>query len=81
MDEWEEFDRILVKGFEMISYFPTFISKAFISYCLFGREVSPPIILESFIKKELARDYMTRASFPDNVEDFLDFLERSKYQA
>ena len=57
------------------------------SYCLLGRDVPAPIILESFMKylspseEELARDYMTRDSFPDNVEDqeeFFHFLERFK---
>ncbi len=90
IDEWEAFARILVKGYETISYFPTFISKAFMSYCLFGRDVPAPTILESFMKylspseEELARDYMARNSFPDNVEDeeeFFDFLERFKCRA
>ena len=90
IDEWEAFARILAKGYETTSYFPTFISKAFMSYCLFGRDVPAPTILESFMKylspseEELARDYMTRNSFPDNVEDeeeFFDFLERFKCRA
>jgi hypothetical protein len=90
IDEWEAFARILVKVYESISYFPTFISKAFMSFCLFGREVPGPIILESFMKylspseEELARDYMTRNSFPDSVDDqeeFFDFLERFKCRA
>lgn len=87
IDEWEAVARILVKGFEMISYFPTFMSKAFMSYCLFGREVPDSTVLESFMKylspseEELVREYMTRESLPDNIEDqeeFLDFLERFK---
>lgn len=87
INEWEAVARILVRGYEMISYFPTFLSKAFMSYCLFGREVPDSIIVESFMKylssseEELVREYMTRDSFPDNIEDqeeFLDFLERFK---
>ena len=35
IDEWEAVARILVKGYEMVSYFPTYLSKAFLSFCLF----------------------------------------------
>ena len=31
--------KILVKGFTLVTYFPMFLSKAFICCCLFGTEV------------------------------------------
>ena len=39
VEEWNAIGRILVKGFESVSYFPLFISKAFLGYCLFGNQV------------------------------------------
>ena len=33
--EWEAVGRILVKGYQSVSYFPLFLSKAFICYSLF----------------------------------------------
>ena len=37
--EWEAVGRILVKGYQSVSYFPLFLSKAFICYCLFDAKV------------------------------------------
>ena len=39
VEEWESVGRILMKGFGSVSYFPTFLSKAFICYCLFGNQI------------------------------------------
>ena len=48
--EWEAVDRILVKGSKSVSYFPMFLLKAFMCYCLFDAEVPESVLLESFIK-------------------------------
>ena len=37
--EWEAVGRIFVKGYQSVSYFPLFLSKAFICYCSFDAEV------------------------------------------
>ena len=42
--------RILVKGFVSVSYFPTFLSKAFLCYCLFGNQVPDSMFVDSFTK-------------------------------
>ena len=48
--EWEAVGRILVKGYQSVSYFPLFLSKAFICYCLFDAEVPENIlIVQSFM--------------------------------
>ena len=48
--EWEAVGRILVKGYKSASFFPMFLSKAFMCYCLFDAEVPDSFLLESFIK-------------------------------
>ena len=48
--EWEAVVRILVKGYMSISYFATFLSKAFLCYCLFGNQVPESIFIDSFTK-------------------------------
>ena len=89
IDEWEAVARILVKGYEMVSYFPTYLSKAFLSFCLFGLEVPDSVVLDlilkylSHSKEESVKEYLVKDTFPDNIEDqggFLDFLERFKCQ-
>ena len=50
VEEWNAIGRILVKGFESVSYFPLFISKAFLGYCLFGNQIPDMFFLESFQK-------------------------------
>lgn len=47
--KWEVVGRILVKGFLEVSYFPTSLSKVFLSSCLFGESlVTEYMLLESF---------------------------------
>ena len=48
IEEWEAVGRILVKGFTSVDYFPTFLSKAVVCFCLFGTEVTEDIFLSSF---------------------------------
>lgn len=86
--EWEAVGRILVKGFISVSYFPLFLSKAFMCYCLFDAEVPDSILLESFMKylspveEELVKDYLVKDCFPENENDeWQEFLERFNCRA
>ncbi|XP_048582089.1 uncharacterized protein LOC116610261 [Nematostella vectensis] len=45
---WEAVGRILVKGYESFSYFPLFLSKVFICFCLFDNDVQDDLYLDSF---------------------------------
>ncbi|XP_078381409.1 uncharacterized protein LOC144664170 [Oculina patagonica] len=80
--EWEAVGRILVKGYETVSYFPTFLSKAFVCYCLFGNQVPDNLFIDSFTKylspveEELILDVMRKNELPDEGDEFSDFLER-----
>lgn len=80
--EWEAVGRILVKGYQSVSYFPLFLSKAFICYCLFDAEVPESILLESFMKylsaveEDLLKEYLEKACLPDDNDELLEFLER-----
>ncbi|XP_067026126.1 uncharacterized protein [Acropora muricata] len=80
--EWEAVGRILVKGYQSVSYFPLFLSKAFICYCLFGAEVPESILLESFMKylspveEDLVKEYLEKDCLPDDNDELLEFLER-----
>ena len=80
--EWEAVGRILVKGYQSVSYFPLFLSKAFICYCLFDAEVPESILLESFLKylspveEDLVKEYLEKDCFPDDNDELLEFLER-----
>ena len=48
IEEWEAIVCILVKGYISVCYFPLFISKAFICFCLFGNEVADAVFFSSF---------------------------------
>ena len=48
IEEWEAIACILVKGYISVCYFPLFISKAFICFCLFGNEVTDAVFFSSF---------------------------------
>ena len=82
VEEWEAVGRILVKGYMSISYFPTFLSKAFLCYCLFGNQVPDAIFLDSFTKylslveEELIVDIIRKTQLPDDEDEFTDFLDR-----
>lgn len=82
VEEWEFVGRILVKRFESVSYFPTFLSKSFICYCLFGNQVPDSIFIDSFSKylspleEELILDVMRKNEILDNKDELNDFLER-----
>ena len=80
--EWEAVGRILVKGYQSVSYFPLFLSKGFICYCLFDAEVPESILMESFMKylspveEDLVKEYLGKDCLPDNNDELLEFLER-----
>ena len=76
--------RILVKGFVSVSYFPTFLSKACLCYCLFVNPVPDSMFVDSFTKylypveEEFIVDIIRNNQFPDDEDEFTDFLERFK---
>ncbi|PFX27866.1 hypothetical protein AWC38_SpisGene7419 [Stylophora pistillata] len=80
--KWGAIGRILMKGFRSVSYFPLFLSEAFMCYCLFDAEVPEGIVLESFMKylslfeEELVTNFLGKADFADENDDLFDFLER-----
>ena len=80
--EWEAVGRILVKGYQSVSYFPLFLSKAFICYCLFDTEVPESILMESFMKylspveEDLVKENLEKDCLPDDNDELLEFLER-----
>ena len=82
VEEWNAIGRILVKGFDSVSYFPLFISKAFLDYCLFGNQIPDMVFLESFQKylskeeEEMIKAVIENNSFPEDKDEFEDFLER-----
>ena len=82
VEEWNAIGRILDKGFESVSYFPLFISKAFLRYCLFGNQITDMVFLESFQKylskeeEEMIKAVIESNSFPEDKDEFDDFLER-----
>ena len=77
--EWGAIGRILVKGFRSVSYFPLFLSKAFMCYCLFDEKVHEGIVLESCMKylspveEELVTNYLEKAEFTDENDELFDF--------
>lgn len=82
VQEWKFVGKILVKRFESVSYFPTFLSKSFICYCLFGNQVPDSIFIDSFSKylspleEELILDVIRKNELPDNKDELNDSLER-----
>ena len=81
--EWEAVGRILVKGYQLVSYFPLFLSKAFICYCLFDAEVPENILMvQSFMKylspveEDLVKEYLEKDCLTDDNDELLEFLER-----
>ena len=84
LEEWEAVGRILVKGFVSVSYSPTFLSKAFLCYCLFGNQVFIPdsMFIDPFTKylssaeEEFIVDIIRKNQLPDDEDEFTDFLRR-----
>ena len=82
VEEWESVGRILIKGFESVSYFPTFLSKEFLCHCLFGNQVPDSIFFDSFstnlspLEEGLILDVMINNELPDDEDELNDFLER-----
>jgi len=82
IEEWQSMGRILVKGFTSVDYFPTFLSKASVCFCLFGTEVNDDIFLSSFkrylspLEEDLIDHILNSKELPEQMEELLDFLER-----
>lgn len=82
IEEWEAIGRILVKGYTSVSYFPTFFSKAFICFYLFGTEVTEDLFITSFkrylsqLEEDLVESVLRNNDLPGEEEEFHDFLER-----
>ena len=81
VSEWQAIGRILVQGYKMVSYFPMFLSRAFLAYCLFGN-VLDLVVMSSF-KKYLSVDeeeLVEHCISPDvdklQNDEIIDFLER-----
>lgn len=70
--EWAAVGRILVKGYQTTQYYPMYLSRAFMSYCMFD-EIPDICILESFLKylsvdeEELIDNYMLNSEFPETI--------------
>ncbi|CAH3176833.1 unnamed protein product, partial [Porites evermanni] len=54
VEEWESVRRILMKGFKSVSYFPTFLSNAFLCYCLFGNQLND--FLERYQRRKVVNN-------------------------
>ena len=82
VEEWESVGRILMKGFESVSYFPTFLSKEFLCNCLFGNQVPDSILIDSFstylspLEEGFILDVMIKNELPDDEDELIDFLDR-----
>ena len=83
ISEWQSIGRILVKGYKMLSYFPRFLSKAFIAYCFFGDAVPDPLVLNSFKsylsvdEEKLVENCLANNDDPHELQsdEVVDFLE------
>lgn len=82
IQEWESVARIFVKGYKTTSYYPMYLTKAFMTCCLFDG-VPDIVILESFLKylsveeEELIGNHMGSGQLPED-EELIDFLDRFK---
>ena len=83
VSEWQAIGGILVKGYKMVSYFPLFLSRAFLAYCFFEEAVPDLVVGESF-KKYLSADeekLVENCLSPDRdvnlfeSEEVIEFLE------
>ena len=79
-DEWEAVGRILVKGFFPTSYYPIFLSKAFICCCLFGNPIPDKILLDSFQKYlSPSEEEMVESLLKSNGLDSSKYLQFLRY--
>ena len=83
VSEWQATGRILVQGYKMVSYFPLFLSRPFLAYCLF-EDAGPDLVVLELFKKYLSVDeekLVENCLLPDrdaNVlesEEVFEFLE------
>ena len=83
VEEWQAVGRMLVKGFTSVGYFPLFLSKALICFCLFENKVPDDTIMSSFkrylspMEEEMIEGILSTGDLPADTEEFNDFLERN----
>ena len=83
INEWRAIGRILVQGYKMVSYFPMFLSRAFVAFCLFGDAVPDSVVITSFknylsVDEEKLVENCLSADRDENElqsEEVVDFLE------
>ena len=80
--EWEAIGKIILKGYIDTEYFPTFLSKAFLVFCLYS-EVSDDLLVASFLnylstdeRTMLQNLLKTKVSEILNSDEFLEFKEQ-----
>ena len=82
ISEYESIARILVVGFKTASYFPLFLSQAYICFTLFGNQVPEEMLLQSLKKylspmeEELIDKVLKSDSIAENQEELDEFLVR-----
>ena len=83
VDEWRSVGRILVKGYTSVGYFPFFLSKVFICYCLFPEEVHDDMFyLDAFKRylspseEEMINGILKKGDIPEDRDELDDFLDR-----
>lgn len=83
-EEWESIGKILKHGYTKTGYFPIFLAKAFVTYCLFGdTPLSNDLLMESFLNfvSPMDASLLKEALKTTNQgiykdEDFIDLLDR-----
>ena len=80
--EYESVARILVVGFKTASYFPLFLSQAYICFTFFGDQVPEEMLLQSLKKylspmeEELIDKVLKSDNIEESQEELDEFLER-----
>lgn len=82
VDEWSSIGRILVKGYTSVGYFPFFLSKVFLCYCLFPEDVQDEMFYLDAFKRYLSPseeemiNEILKNGVPEDRDELDDFLDR-----
>eukprot|EP00112_Aurelia_sp_Birch-Aquarium-sp1_P003341 Seg13725.1 transcript_id=Seg13725.1/GoldUCD/mRNA.D3Y31 product="hypothetical protein" protein_id=Seg13725.1/GoldUCD/D3Y31 len=82
ISEYESIARILVVGFKTASYFPLFLSQAYLCFTLFGNQVPDEMLLQSLkrylspMEEELIDKVLRSDNIAESEEELDEFLER-----